>query len=133
MKIDELILEKKCTLGKVVFEPNSYADFRGNANFKMVDEVEFGKVLVNGFTVSVSRVMESDERKMFKVFVSYDIFIKIKESDVLISEDDMKEYVADNKIALANLCMAKISLMISQITSQITNGVPLISSPNFIA
>ena len=61
----------------------------------------------------------------------YDVHFILKDETDKVSESDVELYISDNYEKFTNVCMAKIALLIAQITSQVGKGMPIVSSPYF--
>lgn len=129
--VSECINRKKFVLDRIEFNSNDYFKFVGNAELEIVDRLETKSLSEEEFVVSVGRIISSKTENLFNLSVFYDIHFFFKAGIGMVEESDIDEYIENNYQSFTNVCMAKISLLISQITAQIGSGVPIVSSPYF--
>lgn len=129
--IAECILRKEFVLDKISFDNNDYFKFIGNAKLTLEDILETKSYSNDEFVVSIGRTISSDEENIFSVSVFFDVHFILKDNVGEIAENDVDTYIKENYEDFTNICMAKISLLISQITAQLGKGVPIISPPHF--
>lgn len=129
--VSEIIEKRDYILDKISFESNDYFSFVGNAELNVTDRLKVKSVSNEGFVVSVGRTVSSEIKNMFNLGVFFDVHFIFDEIYEDVKEDDIDQYIKENYLDFTNICMAKISMLISQITAQLGRGVPIISSPYF--
>lgn len=129
--ISKCIAKKEFVLDKISFDGNDYFKFIGNAELTIMDSLNSKGYSDKEFVVSVGRTVSSDVENIFKLSVFFDVHFILKEDAGELKEEDIDQYIKENYQEFTSICMAKISLLISQITAQLGRGVPIISSPHF--
>lgn len=129
--VSECIAKRDFVLDKISFDGNDYFKFVGNAELTVMDSLESKSYSDKEFIISIGRTISAETEKLFTLSVFYDVHFILKEDSDKLTEEEVDLYVKENYQEFASICMAKISLLISQITSQLGSGVPIISSPYF--
>lgn len=122
------------TLTNVQYSSNDYNNYPDEVRLEGSDSIDVKDVKETGFLISLSRSIKSPDNNVFSFFVSYDIeytFIEPYKNVDSISAKDLKKLICDNQELLCG-CLAKISLIISQISAQLGDGVPIVSPLNLM-
>lgn len=122
-------------LTEVSYSANDYENYPEEAELKCVDNVKIKNINKDHILFSIDRTVQSLEQNIFSFLVSYEIkmFFEEEYKDCnYITEDDLLKLIFENQDFFFNGCLAKISLIISQISSEIANGVPIITPPQLL-
>jgi len=122
-------------LTKVSYSANDYENYPEEAELKCVDEVKIKSINKDFILFSIDRIVQSSEQNIFSFLVSYEIkmFFETAYTDNnYISEESLLNLILSNQDFFFNGCLAKISLIISEISSKIANGIPIITPPQLV-
>ncbi|MBE6784219.1 MAG: hypothetical protein E7536_09465 [Ruminococcaceae bacterium] len=133
--INNLKEEQEVILTKVEYLANDYRNYPEQAELDYEDKIDIKEINTNGILLSVERMVKSPNNVIFSIFVSFDIKLWFKsryEEDSFITNDELLAIAKENKDLFFGTCMAKISLIISEISAQIGRGIPIITPPQII-
>ncbi len=121
---------KGITLTQVHYESNDYKNYPEEGKLEGFDSIEIKELTRLGFLVAISRSIKSPNDDFLSFFVSFDIeytFIEPYKDDKYITEEELKELIIKNQDVLTCGCAARSSLIISQLSAQLGESVPIIS------
>ncbi len=133
--IENLSGKKNMVLTEVKFEANDYKNYPKNAVLKGLDEIRINAIQKDRVCYSISRTINSPENNFVSFYVSFDVelfFVNPYESDDFISTDEMLKIIKEKQTVFDCGCAARSSLIIAQISSQITENTPIISPANLM-
>lgn len=122
-------------LTEVHFLANDYKKYPDRVSLNSIDSIEMKEINNTGFTISVARTIRAENIEFFSFLVSFDIdfsFKEVYEDCNCISGEEIAKNIGLKQGEIIDACMARISLIIAQISSQISNGVPIITPPNIL-
>ena len=123
---------KEIILTKVEFLANDYRNYPEQAELGCEDKIIVKEISTDGVLFSVERTVKSPNDAIFSIFVSFDVKLSFKsnyEDESYISDEELLEVAKNNKDLFFSTCMAKTSLLISEISTQIGRGIPIITPP----
>lgn len=111
---------------------NDYTDFVPDVRLQGSDNLIIKDKDKRGFVISLTREIQTQGRPFLTFMVSYDLIFRFNEpyaDDTYMTDDELLDFVKASESPLIHNALARISVIISQISLHIGNGMPLISSP----
>ena len=111
---------------------NDYTSFVPDVRLQGSDNLIIKDKDKRGFVISLTREIQTQGRPFLAFMVSYDLIFRFNEpygDDTYMTDDELLDFVKASQSSLIHNALARISVIISQISLHIGNGMPLISSP----
>lgn len=127
--------EKNVTLTNVQFLSNDYNNYPEEVNLNGKDTISIKEKFQDGFLISITRTIKSPNDDFFSFLVSFDIkffFINEFEDVNYLTDEELVQVIIDEQDTLTCGCTARASMIISQLSSQLGMGVPIITPPHLI-
>ena len=130
--INNLKEDQETILTKIEYLANDYRNYPEQAELSCEDKIRIKEINIDSILFSVERMVKSPQNVVFSIFVSFDIKIWFKssyENNSFITPEELLVVAKENKDLFFGTSLARMSLIISEISAQIGRGIPIITPP----